>query len=94
MVSWLSMDKQSTQGNYDISKLLDLLNSQFPFAFGNTDKSNLNFDNHQCRVKINPNVQFVIVCYSEQSILTLLGFGSQPKVTTQGQIMIKFDILT
>ena len=32
------------RGNYDISKILDLLDFQFQLAFGNNNKSTLNFD--------------------------------------------------
>ena len=65
------------RGNYDISRILDLLDFQFQLAFGINNKSNLNFDIYQYRVEINPNVQFAIACYSERSVLQLLGFGSQ-----------------
>ena len=68
------------RGNYDISKILDLLYFQFQLAFVNNNKSNLNFDIYQYRVEINYNVKFAIACYSERSVLQLLGFGSQTNV--------------
>ena len=37
-------------------------------------------DTYQYLVEINPNANFVIACYSERSILMLLGFGSQSTV--------------
>ena len=62
-------------------------------AFGNNNKSNLNFDIYQYRVEINPNVKFAIACYSERSVLQLLGFGSQTNVKqTPGKRTIEFMI--
>ena len=49
-------------------------------AFENNNKSNLNFDIYQYRVEINPNVKFAIACYSERSVLQILGFGLQTNV--------------
>ena len=62
-------------------------------AFGNNNKSNLNFDIYQYRVEINPNVKFAIACYSERSVLQLLGLGSQTNVKqTPGNRPIEFMI--
>ena len=81
------------RGNYDISKILNLLDLQFQLALGNNNKSNLNFDIYQYRVKINPNIKFAIACYSKRSVLQQLGFGSQTKVKqTSGQQTIEFMI--
>ena len=41
---------------------------------------NLSMDPYQCRVEINPNVNFGIACYAERFILKLLLFGSQSTV--------------
>ena len=57
--NWLVERKPKiARGNYDISKILDLLDFQFQLAFCNNNKSNLNFDIYQYRVEINPNVKF------------------------------------
>ena len=62
-------------------------------AFSNNNTSNLNFDIYQYRVEINPNLKFAIACYSEQSVLQLLGFGSQTNVKqTPGKRTIEFMI--
>ena len=76
------------RGNKDIWKILDLLDFQFQLSFGNNNKSNLNFDIYQYLVEINPNVKFAIACYSERSMLQLLGFGSQTNVkqTPQNEV--------
>ena len=67
---------QIPRGNYDISKILELIESQFHMMF--TNKTiNLKMDTYQYRVEINPNVNFAIACYEERSILKLLGFASQ-----------------
>ena len=67
-------------GNYDISRILDLLDFQFQLACGMNNKRNLNIDIYQFRVEINPTVKFAIACYSERSVLQFLGFGSQTNV--------------
>ena len=65
--------------NYDISKLLELIESQFHMVF--TNKTiNLRMDPYQYRVEINPNVNFAIASYAQRSIFKLLGFGSQSTV--------------
>ena len=62
-------------------------------AFGNNYQSNLNFDNYQYRVEINPNVKFAIACYSVRSVLRLLGFRSQTNLKhTPGKQTIQFMI--
>ena len=67
---------QIQRGNYDISKILELIESQFHMVF--TNKTiNLRMDPYQYRVEINLNVNFAIDCYAERSILKLLGFKSQ-----------------
>ena len=81
------------RGNYDISRILDLLDFQFQLAFGRNNKSNLKFDIYQYPVKINHNVKFAIACYSERSVLQLIGFGSQSNVKqTPGKRTIEFMI--
>ena len=67
------------KSNYDISKILELIESQFHMVFSNKI-INLKMDPYQYRVEINPNVTFAIACYAEHSILKLLGFGSQSTV--------------
>ena len=62
-------------GNYDISKIFELIESQFHMVFSNKT-INLRMDSYQYRVEINPNVTFAIACYAEHSILKQLGFGS------------------
>ena len=67
------------RGNYDISKILQLIENQFHMVF--TNKTiNLSMDHYQYRVKIDPNVNFAIACYAERSILKLLRFGSQSTI--------------
>ena len=81
------------RGNYDISRILDLLDFQFQLSLGMNNKSNLKFDIYQYRVEINPNVKFAIACYSERSVLQLLGFKSQINVKqTLGKLTIGFMI--
>ena len=63
-------------GNYDISKILELIETQFNLVFSNIT-INLKIDFYQYRVLINFTEQFAIACYAERSILQLLGFGSQ-----------------
>ena len=58
-------------GNYDISKILDLIESQFHIVLSNKTIK-LRMDIYQYRVKINPNVTFAIACYAEHSIFKLL----------------------
>ena len=70
---------QIPRGNYDISKILELIESQFHMVFSNKT-INLRMDLYQYRVEINPNVTFAIACYSEHFIIKLLGFGSQSTV--------------
>ena len=62
------------RGNYDISKILELIESQFHIVFTNKI-INLRMDPYQYRVEINPNVNFAIACYAERSIFKLHGFG-------------------
>ena len=62
-------------------------------AFVNNNKSKLNFDIYQYRLDNNSNVQFAIACFSEQSMLQLVGFGSQINVKqTPGKQPIKLII--
>ena len=67
---------QIPRGNYDISKILELIETQFNLVFSNKT-INLKIDSYQYRVEINPNEQFAIACDADRSILQLLGFGSQ-----------------
>ena len=52
---------QITRGNNDISKILELIKSQFNMVFSNKT-INLKMDPYQYRVEINPNVTFAITC--------------------------------
>ena len=61
------------RGNYDISKILMLIESQFHMVFTNIT-INLRMDPYYYRVEINPNVNFEIACYAERSILKHIGF--------------------
>ena len=70
---------QIPRGNYDISKILELIESQYHMVFSNKT-INLKMDPYQYRFEINPNVNFAIACYAERSILKLLTFGSQSTV--------------
>ena len=72
----LDRGAQIPGGNYDISKILELIESQFYMVFSNKT-TDLSMDPYQYRVKINLNVTFAIACYAEHSILKVLGFGSQ-----------------
>ena len=56
-------EAQIPQGNYDISKILELLESQFHMVFSNKT-INLRIDPYQYRVEINPNVTFAIAYYT------------------------------
>ena len=67
---------QKPRGIYDISIILELIESQFHMGFSNKS-INLRMDPYQYRVEINPNVNFAIACNTERSILKLLGFGLQ-----------------
>ena len=59
---------QIPRGNYNISKILRLIESQFHMVF--TNKTfNLRMDPYQYPVEINPNVNFAIASYAERSIL-------------------------
>ena len=70
---------QIPRGNYDISKILELIESKFHMVFSNKT-INLRMDPYQYRVELNSNVTFAIACYAKHSILKLLGFGSQSTV--------------
>ena len=72
------------QGNYDtrISKILELIETQLYLVFNNKT-INLKIDFHEYRVEINLNKQFAIPCYTERSVIQLLGFGSQSIVQKQ-----------
>ena len=59
---------QIPRGNYDISKILELIETQFNLVFSNKT-INLKIDSYQYRVEINPNQQFAIACYEDRSIL-------------------------
>ena len=84
---------QIPRGNYDLSKILDLIKSQFRMVFINKTM-NLNIDLYQYRVEINPNEQFAIACYAERSILQLLGLRSQSIVQkTPGKRSFEFMIV-
>ena len=63
-------------GNYEISKILELIKTQFNMVLSNKT-INLKINQYQYRVEINPNETFMITCYADHSILKLLGFGSQ-----------------
>ena len=67
---------QISRGNYDISKILELIKSQFHMVFS-YKTINLRIDSYKYRVEINLNVTFTIACYAEHFILKLLGFDSQ-----------------
>ena len=54
---------QIPRGNYDISKLLELIKSQCHWVFS-IKTINLRMDPFQYRVEINPNVHFAIACYA------------------------------
>ena len=70
---------QIPRGNFNISKILELIESQFYMVF--TNKTfNQRMDPYQYRVEINSNVNFAIACYAKRSILKLLKFGSQSTV--------------
>ena len=70
---------QIPRGNYDISKILELIESQIHMVFSNKT-INLRINPYQYLVEINPNVTFAIACYAEHFILKLLGFVSQSTV--------------
>ena len=70
---------QIPRGNYDISKILELIETQFHLVFSNKT-INLKINPYQYRVEINRNVHFAIACYADCSILKLLGLGSQSTV--------------
>ena len=81
---------QIQQGNYDISKILELIVTQFNLVFSNKT-INLKIDSYQYRAEINPNEQFAIACYADRSILQLLGLRSQSIVQkTQGKRTFEF----
>ena len=83
---------QIPRGNYDISKILELIKTQFNLLLSNKT-INLKLDSYQYRVEINPNEQFAIACYLDRSILQLLGFGSQSIVQkTSGKRTFEFMI--
>ena len=67
---------QIPRGNYDISKILELIETQINLVFINKT-INMKIDSYQYRVEINPNEQLGIACYADRSILQLLGFGLQ-----------------
>ena len=75
---------QIPRGNYYISKLLELIASQFPMVFTNKI-INVRMDPYEYRLEINSNVTFAIACYAERSILKLLGFGSHSTVIATSQ---------
>ena len=70
---------QIPRGNYNISKILELIESQFFMVFNNYSIT-LRMDSYHYRVEINPNVNFAIACYAERSILKLLKFLLQSTV--------------
>ena len=53
--------------NYDISKILMQIESQFNMVFSNKT-INLRMDPYQYQVEINPNVNFAISCYAERVV--------------------------
>ena len=59
---------QIPRGNYDISRILELIEIQFYMVLSNKT-INLRMDPYQYRVEINPNVTFAIACYAEHFIL-------------------------
>ena len=71
---------QIQRGNYDISKILELIETQYLICCLTKKTFNLTTDSYQYRVEFNPNEQFAIACYADRSILQLLGFGSQSSV--------------
>ena len=83
---------QIPRGNYNISKILELIETQFHLLFSNKP-INMQIDSNQYRVDINPNEQFAIACYAKRSILQLIAFGSQSIVhKTQGKRTSEFMI--
>ena len=80
------------RGNYDVSTILELIETQLNLVFSNTT-INLKIDSYQYRVKINPNKQFAIACYADRFILQLIGFGLQSILQkTLGKRIFKFKI--
>ena len=83
---------QIPRGNYDISKILELIETQFNLVFSNKT-INLKIDPYQNRVEINPTEQFAVACYAERSILHIGGFGLQSIVQkTPGKRTFEFLI--
>ena len=64
------------RGNYEISKILELIEFQFHMIFIRQN-INLFYNRNEYRVEINPTARFAIACYAERSILQLMGFESQ-----------------
>ena len=82
---------QISRGNYDISKILELIESQFHMVFSNKT-INLRMDPYQYRVEINPNVSFAIACYAEHFIFKLLEFGSESTVKTPQKRAVEYMV--
>ena len=81
------------RGNYDIANIIELITNLFNKIYTNKTIG-LKIDLNKYRVKINPNVPVAIACYAENSVLQLLGFGSQStQLEIQGKRSIKFMII-
>ena len=72
--------QEISQGNYDLSKILEIIQRQLVGMFGVFKPTNLKFNPNQYRFEFNSTVTFAIACYTEHSIIQLLGFGSQSTI--------------
>ena len=70
-------EQEIAQGNYDLSKILEIIQRQLVGIFGIFKPTNLKFIPNHYRFEINSTVTFAIACYAEHSIIKLLGYGSQ-----------------
>ena len=81
------------RGNYDIETIIELITNSFNKIYVNKTiglKINLN----EYRVKIYANVPVAIACYAGNSVLQLLGFGSQStQLKIQGKRYVEFMII-
>ena len=70
-------EQEIAHGNYDLSKITEIIQRQLVGIFGIFKPTNLQFNSNLYRFESNSTVTFAIACYAEHSIIKLLGYGCQ-----------------
>ena len=74
--NWEVPDSYTIRRQLWYRKIIELITNSFNKIYANKT-IDLKIDLNEYRVKLNPNVPVAIACYAQNSVLQLLGFGSQ-----------------